>query len=233
MIGLCGLMHDIGKMLVPPEILNKPERLESDELVIMQSHTRLGHELLRDSEGIHVNAAETAYSHHERLNGTGYPRRISEGEISYITRIVSIADVYDAMTSDKVYREGETHLKATHTLSQYIGSHFDMLLVERFMQCIGLYPPGCIVEMTNGTVAIVMEVNETIKLRPKIIMILDEGKNPIKETVLDLSKNITDKRGNPYRIKGTVKAEDWNVDLAKYYHEGLLKKSFAKGRIYN
>jgi hypothetical protein len=87
--------------------------------------------------------------------------------------------------------------------------------------------------MTNGTIAIVLEVNESSKLRPKIIIILDEEKNPVKETVLDLSKEAADKRGRPYTIKGTVKAEDWNIDLAKYYQQGVLKKSFAMEKKYN
>jgi HD-GYP domain-containing protein (c-di-GMP phosphodiesterase class II) len=231
-IGICGLMHDMGKMLVPSDILNKPAKLEQNELVIMQSHTVLGYELLKSSRGIDISAAETAYFHHERMNGTGYPRQIGEENIPYLTRIISIADVYDAITSDKVYQKGETHLKATHILSQHMGSHFDPLLVEKFIECIGLYPPGCIVEMTNGTIAIVLEANETSKLRPKIVTILDENKNPVQETVLDLSRNATDKRGKPYAIKGTVKAEDWNIDLAKYYQQGILKKSFASGKKY-
>lgn len=227
-IGLCGLMHDMGKMLVPLEILNKPGFLEPEELLIMKSHAVLGYELLKSSDDMHPSAIDAAYNHHEHLNGKGYPRQISQTAISLPTRIVTIADMYDAMTSDRVYQKGRTHLEATNIMAQLAGTQMDSILVYKFIESLGVYPPGCLVEMTNGAIAIVVEVNERLKLRPKIIIILDEQKMPVPEQVLDLSEMIKDKQGDVYTIKGIVKAGDWNIDSSKYYQEGVLQKGFAR-----
>lgn len=229
-VGLCGLMHDMGKMLVPLNILNKPGSLDPEELQIMRSHATLGYELLRSSDGIHRAAVDVAYTHHEQLNGKGYPRQINQTAISYYARVVTIADIYDAMTSDRVYRKGMTHLDATGIMTQLAGTQLDPILVYKFIESLGVYPPGCLVELTNGAIGIVVEVNETMKLRPKIIMILDEEKNPVPELVLDLSSMLADKRGELFTIKGIVRAEDWNIDASKYYQEGVLQKGFSQNK---
>ena len=230
-LGLCGMMHDMGKMLVPLDILNKPGKLELEEMEIMQSHTTLGYELLKSSQDMYPGAVDVAWTHHERLDGKGYPRQILHGGISHFARIVTTVDMYDAITSDRVYQKGRTHLEATNILTTMSGSHLDPLLVIKFIESLGVYPPGCVVEMTNGSIAIVVEVNEKIKLRPKIIILLDEDKNQVaEEVVLDLSKMITDRAGEFYTIRGIVKPEDWNIDSSKYYQEGVLQKGFARSQ---
>jgi HD-GYP domain-containing protein (c-di-GMP phosphodiesterase class II) len=230
-VGLCGMMHDMGKMLVPLEILNKPGQLEPDEMLIMQSHTTLGYELLKSSQDMYPGAIDVAWTHHERLDGKGYPRQILHGGISHFAKIVTTVDMYDAITSDRVYQKGRTHLEATNILTNMSGSHLDPQLVIKFIESLGVYPPGCVVEMTNGSIAIVVEVNEKIKLRPKIIILLDEDNNRVPvEVVLDLSKMITDRAGEFFTIKGIVKAEDWNIDSSKYYQEGVLQKGFARSQ---
>ena len=224
--GLCGMMHDMGKMLIPLTILNKPGKLEWNELHIMQSHTTLGHELLQSSDNMHPSAIETALTHHERLDGRGYPRQIKPSGISDFAKIVTIVDMYDAITSDRIYQQGRTHLEATHVLTNMSGTHLDPTLVIKFIESLGVYPPGCLVEMTNGAIAIVIECNERVKLRPKIIIILDEEKKPVQEQLIDLSQMIKDKRGEVYTIKGIVRAQDWNIDPRKYYGDGILHKAF-------
>ncbi|MGZ8241084.1 MAG: HD-GYP domain-containing protein [Methylobacter sp.] len=230
-VGLCGMMHDMGKMLIPLEILNKPGKLDPDEMQIMQAHTTLGYELLKSSQDMYPGAIDVALIHHERLDGKGYPRQIPPGSISYFAKIVSIVDIYDAITSDRVYQKGRTHLEATNILTNISGSQLDPMLVIKFIESLGVYPPGCIVAMTNGSIGIVVEVNEKIKLRPKIILLLDEDKNPVQEEkVIDLSKMVTDRTGVFYTIKGIVKAEDWNIDSSKYYEKSVLQKSFARSQ---
>lgn len=226
-IGLCGMMHDMGKMLIPLEILDKPGRLELEEAKVMQTHTTLGFELLKSSDDMHPSAIEAAYNHHERLDGKGYCRQISQSAISTFTRMVTIADVYDAMTSDRVYKKGRTHLETTNTMISMGGSQLDTELVVKFIESIGVYPPGCLVELTNGIVAVVIEVNEKAKLRPKIITLLDEDKNHAPEQYIDLSNIIKDKRGNIYTIKGMIRAEDYNIDIAQYYQKIILQNGFA------
>ena len=226
-VGLCGMMHDMGKMLIPLDILNKPGKLEREEMAIMQTHSTLGSELLRSSDNMHPSAIEVAFNHHERLDGKGYCRQISKSSISHFTRMVAIVDMYDAMTSDRVYQKGRTHLETTNAMISVAGSHLDPVLVVKFIESIGVYPPGCLVELTNGIVAVVIEVNEKTKLRPKIITILDEEKNPAPEQVIDLSKMIRDKQGNIYTIRGVIRAEDCNIDLGRYYQKIILKNGFS------
>jgi len=229
-VGLCGMMHDMGKMLVPLDILNKPGKLEPEELAIMRSHAALGYELLKSSDQMYPGAIDTAYSHHETLDGKGYPRRIGERGISLFTRIVTIVDMYDAITSDRVYQKGRTHLEATNILANMAGSQLDERLVIKFIECLGVYPPGSIVMMTNGYIAIVVEVNELQKLRPKVIMLLDAQKQRIPERIVNLADMLLDEHGKVLTIKGIVKAQDYNIDIKKYYQQGVLQKGFANDK---
>lgn len=227
-VGLCGMMHDMGKMLVPLSILNKPGKLEGEEIPIMQSHTTLGYELLRSSDNMHPCAIETALIHHERTDGKGYPRQINPVGISDFVKIVTIVDMYDAITSDRVYQKGRTHLEAINIMTDMAGTHLDPALVVKFIESQGVYPPGSLVEMTNGAIAMVFEANEKLKLRPKVITILDEGKQPTHEQVLDLSKMVKDKKGNVYTIKSMVRPEDWNIDPSRYNREQILSRILQK-----
>jgi len=226
-VGLCGMMHDMGKMLIPLQILNKPGKLEPDELAIMRSHTTLGRELLASSHGMFPGAVTTALSHHETLNGQGYPNKINHTGLPLFTRIVTIADIYDAITSDRVYQKGRTHLEATNVLSNLSGPQLDERLVIKFIEALGVYPPGCIVMMTNGAVAIVVEVNETVRLRPKIILLRDPLGQPVAEQVINLAEMPLDELGKVLTIKGIVKAQDHDIDISKYYQQGILQKGFA------
>ncbi|MGZ8190420.1 MAG: HD-GYP domain-containing protein [Methylococcaceae bacterium] len=226
-LGLCGLMHDIGKMLVPVFILNKEGPLDEEEMKIMQSHTTLGYELLKSSDHIHSSIIETALTHHERLDGTGYPRQIKQAGITDFAKIIAIVDTYDSITSDRYYQTRKTHIEAINILTNVAGTQLDYTLVVKFIESLGVYPPGCLVELTNKAVGIVIEVNEEIRLRPKIMLILDEEKNPVPEQLIDLSKMITDKKGDVYTIKNVVKAENWNIDLGKYHQQAVLQKCFG------
>ncbi|PPD32388.1 MAG: phosphohydrolase [Methylomonas sp.] len=226
-VGLCGLMHDMGKMLVPDQILNKPGKLEPDEMEIMRSHTTQGYELLRSSDNMYPGAIKTALMHHEMLNGKGYPNRLKHRDIPLFARIVTIADIYDAMTSDRVYQKGRTHLEATSILADMSGDNLEERLVTKFIQSMGVYPPGCVVILTNGAIAIVVEINEWIRLRPKIIILLDADKQPLPEQLTNLADMPVDEHGNLLTIKAIVRAQDYGIDIRKYYLDGVLQKGFA------
>jgi len=226
-VGLCGLMHDMGKMLVPSGILNKPAKLEPDEMEIMRSHTTLGYELLQSSDDMYPGAIKTALMHHEMLNGKGYPNKLNHRDISLFTRMVTIADIYDAMTSDRVYQQGRTHLEATAIMADMSGENLEERLVTKFIESLGVYPPGCVVMLTNGAIAIVVEVNEFVRLRPKIIILLDADRQAVAEKITDLANMPLDDHGYLLTIKGIVKAQDYGIDVAKYYRDGVLQKGFA------
>ena len=225
LLGLCGMMHDVGKLLIPAEILRKTTPLTDEENRTLKTHTRLGYNLLKTTN-ISPIVATVALTHHEQLDGKGYPRRLNDQNISHFTKIVAIVNAYDAMTTDKPNQRGKTHLEATHILTNLSGTHFDATLVVKFIECIGVYPPGSLVEMTNGSIALVLESHEKSKLRPRVVMILDEHKRPIPEQLIDLSMMTKDDYGNVYTIKNIIKAKDWNLDTSKYYRKGLLQKGF-------
>jgi HD-GYP domain-containing protein (c-di-GMP phosphodiesterase class II) len=226
-LGLCGMMHDMGKMLVPLNVLNKTGELEPDEMKIMRSHALLGRNLLLKSSGMYSGAIDVAHSHHERLDGTGYPRKLIAEQITPYTRIVTIADIYDAITSDRIYQKGRTHLEAINIMTKKCGTHLDSGLTYKFIQCLGIYPPGNIVEMSNGEIAIVVEENKKKRLKPKVILLLDEDKKPRSERMVDLSKIDLDASGREYKIIKIVKADDFGIDLNKYYHNGILERGLA------
>ena len=221
------MMHDMGKMLVPLEILNKPAELEGEELQIMRSHASLGYELLQSSPGMFAGAIDVAHSHHERLDGKGYPRKVSGKKISSYCRMVTIADIYDAITSDRVYKTGKTHLEATNIMSNAAGNMLDPVLVVKFIESLGIYPPGCLVKLNSGAIAIVVEINLLKRLKPKIIILQDEEKNKVPEKVIDLTELKLLKNGLPLMITGIVRAEDYGIDTKKYYQEGVVQKGFA------
>jgi hypothetical protein len=169
-------------------------------------------------------AIDVAHSHHERLDGTGYPRKLTAEKITPYTRIVTIVDMYDAITSDRVYQKGRTHLQAINIMNKMCGTHLDPELTHKFIECLGIYPPGSIVEMSNGEIAIVVETNQKKRLKPKIILLLNEDKKPITERMIDLSKMDLDASGQDYRITKFVRAEDYGIDLNRYYYNGKLEK---------
>lgn len=226
-IGLCGMMHDMGKMKIPLEILNKPGGFEPEELAIMRSHPTLGWKLMMASHGMPGCVIDAAYGHHERLDGKGYPRGLKEEGIHPYTRMVTIADMYDAITSDRVYKNGKTHLEAINIMTKAGGSQLDSGLVIKFIESLGIYPPGNIVEMTNGEVAVVIEVHQTKKLKPKITMLLNEDKKRIKPRLVDLAKIDLDASGTTYAIKRIVRAEKYDIDMNMLYKMNVIQNSLS------
>lgn len=225
-IGLCGLLHDIGKMKVPLEILNKPGKLENDELGIMNKHTVFGRDILMSARNIYAGTVDVAYSHHETLAGTGYPRGLDKTQLSDFTKIVSIVDTYDAITSDRVYQKGKSHLIALGILMKAMKIQFETHFVVQFVNCIGFYPQGNLVELNSGEIGIVVEQNKADRLKPKILLILDKDKKMTNERILDLSLSATDINKPTYTIKNIVCAQDYGIDLIKFYNDGKFTQSY-------
>ncbi len=222
-IGLCGMMHDMGKLKIPLEILNKPGRFDAAELAIMQSHPTLGLQLLVSDKATPHCVLNAVYGHHERMDGKGYPRGLFANEIHLYTRIVTIADMYDAISSDRVYKKGKTHLESIHILTEMSGTQLDSSLVRKFIESLGIYPPGNIVEMSTGEVAVIIETNQTRRLRPKITLLLSNRKRIVKPRLIDLTKIDRDSKGNDYVIKRMVRAEEHNINIKQLYKMGILK----------
>lgn len=220
-LGLCGLLHDVGKMRVPQDVLNKSEELTDNEFKIIRTHTVHGRNLLESSSGIFHGVADVAYSHHERIDGMGYPRRLKAADISQFARIISIVDAYDAMTSDRCYSRAIPTTEALKNIFHDRGTHFDDRLALEFIKCVGLYPPGSLVELVNGNVAIVLETNHRYRHLPRIIIVNHVNQVLEQEQVMNLADVEQGKLDKSYLVKRALPDGSNGVYLRDYKEKGL------------
>jgi putative nucleotidyltransferase with HDIG domain len=170
--GLAALMHDIGKVRTPVEILNKPDRLSEAEFDIMRMHVLDGAEILRRTPEIPALAPVVAFEHHLRLDGTGYPVGAKRSTLNIGTMLCSIADVYDAMRSQRAYQLAFPSDRVLAVLKRDDGAQFDQHLVRRFSQLMGIYPPGNLVRLDTGELAVVLRAYAPDPYRPKVRVII-------------------------------------------------------------
>ncbi|MDV2684156.1 HD-GYP domain-containing protein [Alkalihalophilus lindianensis] len=175
-IGLGALLHDVGKIAVPIEVLNKPGRLNKEEFELIKTHPKAGFDLLRDVPNIPLLAAHCAFQHHERLDGNGYPRGLTDNLIHPYAKIIGIADVFDAVTSHRVYRKPMLPHEGLELLYSGAGILFDKGLVETFRETIALYPVGLTVKLNDGRLAIVIRQNKQMSTRPVIRVFSESGR---------------------------------------------------------
>jgi len=215
-LGLGALLHDLGKMQVPDAILNKPGRLTEAEFAIMKKHPEYGYQLLvKHDDTLPAAALDIVRHHHERLDGNGYPDRLPAMAIPEDTRIVSIVDVYDAVTSDRVYHDGMTPHDALGNLLRWAPGNFDQNLVEKFIRCLGIYPVGSLVELNTGEVAVVATFRDKHRLKPVVLMILDANKKPYpKRVLLNLADPHWQDEEDPPRIVGVLEQDAYGINLA-------------------
>ncbi|MCX4036020.1 HD-GYP domain-containing protein [Aeromonas caviae] len=209
---LGGLLHDVGKIMTPDEVLNKPGKLTDEELEVMREHVVHSHDILAATAGITPIMLEVAANHHERIDGTGYPRRLKGDQLSLYTRMSGIVDVYDAVTADRVYKKGMQPTQAFRILLKGVDLHFDADLVTRFIKCMGVYPVGTLVQLSNQRLAIVMQRNEQQPLKPVVKVIYHAGHRHYLEVQwLDLAKN-----GVQETIESTVDPKEFGINLANF-----------------
>jgi len=191
-LGIGAMLHDVGKTKIPSEILNKPGSLTEEEFEIIKKHTSYGYGLLKKSTELSTYASYIALTHHERFDGGGYPLGLKGEEIHEFARIVSIADVYDAITSDRVYKRRVNINEAVEYLIGMGDHQFDYNIVRNFIEHVTIYPPGTCVLLNDGEKAIVVDVNKRYPNRPIIRILADREGQMSKEPVeIDLTKNNT------------------------------------------
>jgi putative nucleotidyltransferase with HDIG domain len=171
--GLAGLMHDIGKVRTPTEILNKPDKLTDAEFEIMRLHVVDGAEILKRTPEMPPLAPVVAFEHHLRLDGTGYPFGARRSALNLATMLCGIADVYDAMRSQRAYQQSFPTDRILAVLQRNDGAQFDQNLVRRFSQLMGIYPPGNLVRLSSGQIAVVIRVYAPDPYRPTVRVIAD------------------------------------------------------------
>ncbi|WP_035480674.1 HD-GYP domain-containing protein [Aliagarivorans marinus] len=168
-----GMLHDIGKIMTPDEVLHKAGRLDDAELTIMREHVVHSKEILSKQRGFSEIMIEVASNHHERLDGSGYPLGLKGNQLSVYSRMALIVDCYDALTADRVYKSGMTPTEAFRTLLGGAGTQCDKVLLEKFIRCIGVYPVGTMVKLKSDHLAVVIQRNEMKPLRPKVKQVFD------------------------------------------------------------
>jgi len=224
-LGLGGLLHDLGKIRVPSEVLNKPGKLTTEEFGLMKEHPVHGGNILTTTKGLSPDVIDVALSHHERMNGTGYPHGLRSKEISYFGRIVSIVDIYDATTSNRVYHSGMHSVDAMTQLYTMRQGFLDSQLVEQFIQCLGIYPVGSIVELYSGEIGVVIEINREHRLRPKLLLIMDGNKQRYKPPrIVDLAQFEMIGYDTEYDIISVHPAQSFGIDIKEFINSGPLAK---------
>ncbi|MCX7796342.1 MAG: HD-GYP domain-containing protein [bacterium] len=193
-LGIGCMLHDIGKLDIPKEILDKPESLTPEEYEIVKFHTHYGYRRLRDQNGdLPATSAHVAWEHHERYDGSGYPRSLRGEKIHIFSRIASVSDVYDAMTTDRVYRKAYSPSDAMEFIMGGSGTLFDYNIVGAFVKSIAPYPVGDIVLLSTGETAIVIDVNRDFPLRPIVRVLKDDGWEDVdlmKKTDISVLKSL-------------------------------------------
>jgi HD-GYP domain-containing protein (c-di-GMP phosphodiesterase class II) len=192
-LALGGMLLDLGKIKLPPELLNKREKITVPEASIIKRHVDYSVRILTKSTGISTNVMRMVATHHERANGKGYPQGIENKDIPIYGRIAGIVDSYDAMTTPRPYsKKTMSPNEAINELYKLRDSSFQSELIEQFIQTVGLYPTGSLVELNSGAVAIVLEVNDLKRLYPTVMMVLDKDKEPIESfETINLADNQT------------------------------------------
>jgi HD-GYP domain-containing protein (c-di-GMP phosphodiesterase class II) len=213
--GIGGLLHDTGKALVPDGILNKPGRLTDEEFAVVKRHPRDGYDILRMTPGIGPIPLDITLHHHERRDGSGYPDQQDEHAISELAQMAAIVDVYDAITADRCYHQGMPAAEALRKIFEWSKFHFNPVLAQEFIRCVGIYPVGTLVRLESGRLGVVVEPHETSLLTPKVNAFFDtrRGTNIPMQTI-DLSRPVGS--GGADRIVGLEQPEKWKLDPMRY-----------------
>ena len=202
--GVAGLLHDIGKMVVPDAILNKPGKLTDAEFGTMRSHPEAGMRMLIDCRQVSALAIDVCLHHHEKFDGSGYPYRLAGEQISLFARMGAVCDVYDAITSDRPYKKGWDPAESIRKMAEWKG-HFDPAIFQAFVKSVGIYPVGALVRLESGRLGVVVEQHAKSLLTPKVkVFFSARSKLPITQEVLDLAK-----LAGRDKIVGRESAEEW------------------------
>jgi HD-GYP domain-containing protein (c-di-GMP phosphodiesterase class II) len=202
--GLSGLLHDIGKMAMPPSVLNKAGSLTDEEFAVMRSHPERGHGLLVAAGSIPDSVLDVCLHHHEKFDGTGYPHRLKGEEISLFARMGAVCDVYDAITSNRPYKKAWNPAESIARMAQWSG-HFDTQVFHAFVRSVGIYPLGSLVRLESGRLAVVIDQHPEKLTEPLVrVFFSTKTKMPMQQTDLDLSQ-----RGVTDRILGREDPSQW------------------------
>ena len=219
--GLAGLLHDVGKALMPLDVLNKPGRLTDAEYSLMRTHAERGHELLLQGRDMPPQALEVALHHHERFDGSGYPHGLVGEGINLFARMGAVCDVYDAITSNRPYKEGWDPAESIAKMASWKG-HFDESIFAAFVHSLGIYPTGSLVRLKSGLLAVVVEQVAGALMTPKVRVFFNtRNQMPVEPRLLDLSRP---------RVADRITGRESNADTKFAHLDSLWAEPAGLGR---
>ena len=211
-LGLLGLLQDVGKLKLPKELVERGP-INAEEIVLYRTHVTHSVEILGSTPGVPAELPGLASLHHERYDGSGYPRGLRGAGIALPGLIAGIVDTFDTLTAPPPLGERMTPANALSVIYKGRGTQFHPALVEQFIQCLGIFPVGSVVELNSGEIGIVIAQNEVRRLQPRVMVVQDAAHNPIRPyKILDLMKEPKARPGEPYRIQRTLEYDSVQVD---------------------
>lgn len=227
--GLAALLHDVGETEIPEELLHSSRPKTSAEIALIRRHTEFGRNILQKMRGIPLSVVDVAYSHHERVDGHGYPRGLAGDDISLHAKMMSLVGAYEWLTSTT---SGKmlTSPEASRYLYSQRGTLFDKELTEKFIQCLGIYPVGCLVELAKGDVGVVISIPDDAHLYPRLVLILNADKRPYYPArLINLSTFISAENAEEYVIKKVLPRDAYGFDFKAYIRREMgLEAEAAK-----
>jgi HD-GYP domain-containing protein (c-di-GMP phosphodiesterase class II) len=218
LLGLLGLLQDIGKTRLPGALLKEKGSLTPEEGEMLKKHVDLSAHILGVTSGLPPKFAALALLHHERQDGSGYPRGLKGYQIGLYGSIAAICDTYDALLAPPPYGEGRSPSAAVNILLKERGTAFHGPLVEQFIRCIGSFPVGSLVELNSGEVGIVIADNLMQRLKPEVMVLLDRAGKPVPtRKIVDLSTDPEVGRDEPYRIRRTLAQSTFEFDPRRLF----------------
>jgi putative nucleotidyltransferase with HDIG domain len=215
--GMAGLLHDLGKVAMPSEVLNKPGKLTDDEFAIIKTHPTEGYKMLMASHGVDAVSLDVVLHHHEKMDGSGYPERLKGDEISLFAKMGAVCDVYDAITSNRPYKTGWDPAESLRKMAEWAKGHFDPLVFQAFVKSMGIYPVGSLVRLTSGRIGVVVEQSAGSLTMPLVKVFFSTKSNMrIVPFLIDLSR--------PKMVEKIYQREDpdkWNFSDLNELWSGL------------
>ena len=211
--GMAGLLHDLGKALIPTVILNKPGKLTEEEFAIVKTHPEKGHELLLTASGVSEVTKDVCLHHHEKIDGSGYPKRVNAETMGRFAKMGAGCDVYDAITSNRPYKAGWDPAESIKRMAEWTG-HFDPTIFQAFVKSLGIYPTGSFVRLASGRLGVVIEQGEKSLLTPKVrVFYSSKSQAYIKPETVDLARS-------PEKIAGRDDPQKWGIKDIDHYWAG-------------